>query len=336
MRASSRQDNDTENVSYGAHQVVCAVDSAMSYALSVLLSSLAATRHMPFHLTIGYLDDALQQGDQAFLRAVCKELQIQVEFLPLTARQSFISQGHISPTTFAKFLLADAIEGEHLWLDADTVSLPGWDAIFPTIFSASPKEGLVVAARGNSSLGRGLRTSSLAFNAGILGFPKGTRRDWENPLASLDMVDTQEQFLFNQLYAHSAVMVSEKFNLLTYRIDSLDPDDMPYIIHYAGAHKPWHLRRDLSQSCMDYRCPWSAWFAAEERLFDRLRNTSLVSELKSRQDRALRTGTVKLRRDHSGYNFLRLLTALGPLAPIVVNLLSLLKQWIPRGTHPIH
>ena len=111
---------------------------------------------------------------------------------------------------------------------------------------------------------------------------------------------------------------------------------MPYIIHYAGAHKPWHLRRDMSQSCMDHRCPWSAWFEAEEEFFDRLRDTSLLGELKSRQHQALITGRVKLRRDHSGYNFLRLLTAIGPLAPIVVNLLTLLKQWVPRGTHPIH
>jgi len=336
MRTSSRQGEEAKSVSQAANHVVCAVDSDMSYALSILLSSLATTRQMPFHVTVGYLDDALPGSEQEFLKAICKELHIQIDFLPLEARKSFISQGHISPTTFAKFLLADAIQGAHLWLDADTIALPGWDGIFRSIYSASPQEGLIVAARGNSPEGRVIGTRSLAFNAGILGFPKGIRRDWENPLASVDMVDTQEQFLFYQLYAHTAIKVSEKFNLLTYRVDSLDPHDMPYIIHYAGAHKPWHLRRDMSQSCMDHRCPWSAWFEAEEEFFDRLRDTSLLGELKSRQHQALITGRVKLRRDHSGYNFLRLLTAIGPLAPIVVNLLTLLKQWVPRGTHPIH
>ena len=336
MHTISRPRKETNSGSKTAHHVVCAIDSEMSYALSVLLGSLATTHLSPFQLTVGYLDDALHTRDRVFLEALCKELRIEVRFLQLTSRQSFISQGHISPTTFAKFLLADAIEEAHLWVDADTVALPGWDAIFPAILSATEKEGLVVTSRGNAYGSRALDPDALAFNAGILGFPRAKRREWEGPLSSLAVVNTQEQFLFNLLYADTAVTVSEKFNLLTYRVDSLDPDDMPFIIHYAGAHKPWHLRRDLSQSCVDHRCPWSAWFEAEEKIFDRLRDTSVLGELKSRQHQALITGRVKLRRDHSGYNFLRLLTAIGPLAPIVVNLLTLLKQWVPRGTHPIH
>lgn len=316
--------------------VVCAVDSQMVYGLTVLLSSLKDTSHEDFSLTIGYLGERLSGDDQAFLRQVTDMLEIDTEFLSLPDRDIFITQGHISPTTFAKFLLGDEYPTEHVWIDADTVALAGWDQLFEEVAASSSAEGLVVAERGSNSLGPQGKPSDLPFNAGVLGWPAADRRDWETPLGSLAAVDTQEQFLFNELYASTARRVSEKFNLLTYRVDSLNPSDMPYIIHYAGAHKPWHLRRELNKACLDHQCPWAAWFDAEQKLHSQHANTAFGHELRRLQRDALKAGSVRLRRDHSGYNFLRLLTGLGPVAPFVITVLRLLKQWVPRGTHPIH
>jgi lipopolysaccharide biosynthesis glycosyltransferase len=316
--------------------VTCAVDTSMVYALCVALSSLSASRSSTFHVTIGYLEGTLSNDDRRFLDDLMKELGISADFAALPNREVFISQGHISPTTFAKFLLGDAITAEHVWIDADTVALPGWDQLFEEVNTCSQEEGLVVAERGLVAVGAISKPSDLPFNAGVLGWPSGPRRDWETPLSALEKVDTQEQFLFNQLYSATARRVSEKFNLLTYRIDSLDLVDTPYIIHFAGAHKPWHLRRDLTGHCRAHRCPWSAWFSAEQALWAKLANNSLSDELEKRQRAALTSGKVRWRRDHSGYIVLRLLTFLGPVAPVVIGLLRLLKQWLPRGTHPIH
>ena len=336
MQTSSKPQNSRSPKPHTIRHVVCAVDSQMVYGLSILLSSLRNTSHGDFSLTIGYLGERLSQDDRDFLAEVTRELEIDVEFLPLPDRDIFITQGHISPTTFTKFLLGDHFSTANVWMDADTVALAGWDQLFDEVTACSSAEGLVVAERGSNSSSQQGKPSDLPFNAGVLGWPAGDRRDWETPLGSLAVVDTQEQFLFNELYASTARRVSEKFNLLTYRVDSLDPNDMPYIIHYAGAHKPWHLRRDLANACLDHQCPWAAWFDAEQRLHSQHGNTDFGRELLRRQKVALRAGTMRLRRDHSGYNFLRLLTGLGPVAPIVVNVLRLLKQWVPRGTHPIH
>ena len=308
----------------------------MVYGLSILLSSLRNTSHGDFSLTIGYLGERLSDDDRAFLQQVTEKLEIDTEFLPLPDRDIFITQGHISPTTFAKFLLGDHFPTPHVWIDADTVALAGWDQLFDEVTACSTHEGLVVAKRGSNSSSHQSKQSDLPFNAGVLGWPAGDRRDWETPLGSLAVVDTQEQVLFNELYASTARRVSEKFNLLTSRVDSLDPNDMPYIIHYAGAHKPWHLRRDLANACLDHQCPWAAWFEAEQRLHSQHGDTALGRELLRRQKVGLRAGKIRLRRDHSGHNFLRILNSLGPLARVVLGLLRLLKQWMPRGTHPIH
>ena len=336
MKPSSKAQTSGSPQPHLTRQVVCAVDSQMVYGLSVLLSSLKNTSQEDFSVTIGFLGERLSKADRDFLKQVTERLEITTDFLPLPDRDIFITQGHISPTTFAKFLLGDHFTTPHVWIDADTVALPGWDQLFEEVAACSADEGLVVAERGSNSSRQQGKPSDLPFNAGVLGWPAGNRRDWETPLSSLEEVETQEQFLFNELYASTARRVPEKFNLLTYRVDSLNSSDMPSIIHYAGAHKPWHLRRDLAKACMTHQCPWSAWFDAEDKLHSQLNTSALGHELVRRQRLALKAGTLRLRRDHSGYNFLRLLTSLGPAAPLVVNLLRLLKQWVPRGTHPIH
>lgn len=313
----------------GARHVVCAVDSQMVYGLAVALSSLRETSDEVFGVTVGYLEGTLGDHDRTYLERVMNHCGIRHSFVDLGSDPRFITQGHISPTTFAKFLLADAHAGAHLWIDADTVALPGWDTIFSLIDSTTPEQGLVVAERGADKLG-------LPFNAGVLGWPAGSRRPWSKRLDDLDAVDTQEQFLFNQLYSDSARVVSERYNSLTYRIDKLPSSDRPYIIHYAGAHKPWHLPRHYANRCTDYECPWSAWFVAEASFIAGIDDAALKESTRERQTAARRSGAIRWRRDHSGRIFLRILEGLGPWGRPLVQVLGFVAFLVPRGTHPIH
>lgn len=312
--------------------VVCAIDSQMTYALAVLLGSLVRSASGVFHITVGYLEDTLPESDRQLIRSVADELSLELEFMPLPSNPLFIAQGHISPTTFTKFLLADAIPDAHLWLDADTIALAGWDSVFTMIDDTTADQGLLVARRSG-----GRQTEKgMAFNAGVLGWPAAKRRDWETPLKNLDVVDTQEQFLFNSLYSESAEKMSEKFNVLTYHLDRYERENSPFIIHFAGAHKPWHLRRDLSHHCRNYPCPWSVWFDAEDHLFSEIQEPSTRNRLHRLETSALTNAPLRRGRDQAGLRLLRFLNALGPFAPGAIRVLSLLKQWVPRGTHPLH
>ena len=319
------------------NHVVCAVDAQMTYALTILLSSLASTASAPFRVSVGYLDNKLPRQDRNFLAQLCEELSIPLDFIALESHPLFIKQGHISPTTFAKFLLADMIPTAHLWLDADTVALAGWDAIFDTIAETTSNEGLVVARRSdnrenpNQTEAKGLR-----FNAGVLGWPATQRRDWQTPLASMAVVETQEQALFNELYGDDARSVSEAFNTLTYRLEQIPAHEPPFIIHFAGAHKPWQLVRNLAGVCLAYGCPWSAWFQEEAQLEKRLEVTALDATRKTFSRAALHTGAFSWDRDRSGLRLLKLLRLIGPLAPVLVALLRLAAHQAPQGTHPLH
>lgn len=320
-----------------AHHVVCAIDSQMTYGLAVLLASMKATASGPFDVTVGYLDDTLPESDRDSLTTLAAALNVPLAFMPLPSSPLFISQGHISPTTFAKFLLADAIAEAHLWIDADTVVLAGWDQIFDDIHTATDLEGLVVAQRGKDNRpGASTQNDSLRFNAGVLGWPAGQRRDWHTPLSTMKDVATQEQALFNQLYGESAKTIPEAFNTLTYRVEKLTPAHLPAIIHFAGAHKPWHLPRSVRHVCVEYCCPWSAWFDAEKALETLITDETLSRALTTYAKHASSSGRFSWRRDHSGLRLLKALAAVGPVAPLAVGLLRLMEQWVPRGTHPIH
>jgi len=320
--------------------VTGATDNTMVYGMLVWASALTRTASKPFHLVLAYFEGTLSQRRIETIEAVLAELGQAHSFLELQTDERFVAQGHISPTTFAKFLIADAIPSPHLWIDVDTVAAEGWDDLFAVVSKEAPKYDLVVAERGdrkrNPESTAVIAPSDLPFNAGVLGWPASARRDWASQLGQVGAVPTIEQFVFNTLYAESCHRVPESFNTLTYRIDSLRGGTVPQIIHYAGAHKPWHLPRRFTNLCKTHECPWSHWFRAEEAFLRAIANTAIAGEVLDIQARALRSPTLRWQRDHSGVILLRLLTAIGPLGWLVVLAAKPLSRWIPRGTHPLH
>ena len=317
-----------------------ATDDVMVYGLLVWASSLQATRTAPFHLVVAYFRGTLSETNQNLISNVLGELGINHSFLPLDLDERFVAQGHISPTTFTKFLIADRIPSAHLWIDVDTVAMPGWDDLFTEIEQAPQQHDLVVASRGARAPTTNplapLAPSDLPFNAGVLGWPASPRKDWVSKLDEVGDVPTIEQFIFNTLYDTSAFRVPENFNMLTYRIDRIDEGNKPRIVHYAGAHKPWHLTRRLGVACTRYRCPWSLWFEAEKAMLAHLSHTACLKPVLLEQRRALRSGKMHWRRDHSGFLLLRVLRVLGPLGWVILLAATPFRRWIPRGTHPLH
>jgi lipopolysaccharide biosynthesis glycosyltransferase len=320
--------------------VTGATDDRMVYGLLVWASSLAHTASDPFHLVVAYFKGTLSGDNVTLIGGVLDQLGLEHSFLELTLDDRFITQGHISPTTFTKFLIADAIATPHLWIDVDTVAQPGWDELFGFVTNPPTPTDLVVAERGdrNTSLSTtpGFVPSDLPFNAGVLGWPATPRRDWAAELSKVRDVPTVEQFVFNVLYSPSCLKVSESFNTLTYRIDSLRNTSIPHIVHYAGAHKPWHLPRRFARMCQQHECPWSLWFDAEATFLKKLQGSPWFTAVSHLASTTLSSSGVRWQRDHSGVLLLRLLKALGPLGWGVVLLAKPFAKWIPRGTHPLH
>ena len=319
--------------------VTGATDDQMVYGLLVWASSLAQSAGSPFHLVVAFFEGTLANDNIDTIDAVLDALEVEHSFLPLTPDDRFHAQGHISPTTFTKFLIADALPQAHLWIDVDTTATEGWDELFAVVDQASSPHDLVVAERGDVKkllISEGFAPSDLPFNAGVLGWPSTPRRDWSTALAKAGDVPTIEQYVFNVLYSPTCLRVPEAFNTLTYRFDSLATSETPKITHYAGAHKPWHLPRRYASVCTQHQCPWSLWFAAERALMASLGDTGLSRRVNDLAAKARRSGVLRFRRDHSGLWLLRLVDILGPLGWGIVLAAKPFARWIPRGTHPLH
>lgn len=321
------------------NMVTVAVDNNMAFPLCVLLSSMFRNASAPFSVVVGYLEGTLSAENLRLISDVAENLGVPIKTQELKTDPLFISQGHISPTTFSKFLLSDLITRDHVWIDADTVTHKGWDQLFDLVRAAPATTELVVAQRGDpgkKTVERSDDPSRLAFNAGVLGWPQSPRRAWREALATLDYVATQEQYLLNTLYSGVTYQVPETFNTLTYRVDRLLPEEIPFVLHYAGPHKPWHLPRSLSFVCQEYSCPWAAWFSEERYLFHTTHNTSLHRRLQLAQKTALTSAGFRVGRDFSGLNLLTALRLIGPLRKLAVGILRSRSMIFPRGTHPLH
>ena len=321
------------------HIVVGATDDNMVYPAIVWAHALHDTAATPPHVVLGYFEGLLSAQNLALLEKSLTHLGISHEFRRLELDPRFITQGHISPTTFTKFLLADEITSEHVWIDIDTVAMPGWDAIFTLLEDTPEDTRLVVAKRGDRGPGRETappKPSDLAFNAGVLGWPARERIPWSADLDTIGEVETQEQYLFNTLYSEHLSRIPEVFNMLTYRCDNFQGVPLPFIIHYAGAHKPWHMPRRFTTVCDRHGCPWSVWFSAEEKALEALASSPRIEEIRNLRGASLRSGQIGKSRDYSGRLLLKRLDTLGIFGWLVVLLAKPLGRFIPRGTHPLH
>ena len=319
--------------------VVGAIDDNMVYPVLVWAFSLHNTSMTPPHIVIGFLTGLLSKRNRKVVGNILTYLGVSHEFLELAPDARFIAQGHISPTTFTKFLLADEIIGLNVWIDVDTVATKGWDSIFDVIAQSSEEARLVVAERGNGGSRNPkhiVKPSDLVFNAGVLGWPERPRLPWSEQLDSVEMAETQEQFLFNSLYASHLAQIPETFNTLTYRKDHVRDTPPPFIVHYAGAHKPWHMPRRFSPVCTSYRCPWSLWFHAEENMFGAIAHSPHVNEVHELKNQSLTSGAIGKSRDYSGRALLRTLQRLGFLGWVLIFVAKPFSRRIPRGTHPLH
>jgi lipopolysaccharide biosynthesis glycosyltransferase len=332
-RAKSGGRKDDKNL------VVGAIDDNMVYPVLVWAFSLHRGAATAPHIIIGFLTGHLSERNRRIVGRALTYLGISHEFLELASDTRFIAQGHISPTTFTKFLLADQITELNVWIDVDTVATEGLDSIFDSIAQSPEEVKLVVAERGNGgsrNLEEVVKPSDLVFNAGVLGWPARPRLPWSDQLDNFDIVETQEQFLFNSLYASHIAQIPETYNKLTYRRDHFRDTAPPFILHYAGAHKPWHMPRRFSLVCTSYRCPWSLWFDAEKDMLDAVARSPLVNEVEGLKNHALTSGAIGKSRDYSGRKLLRTLQRMGIMGWVLVFAAKPFSRWIPRGTHPLH
>lgn len=297
-----------------SHIVALALDNNMVHAFFVLLHALQSTARKPFSVVVGHFTGRLTPEYQDLIRACADRLRIPVELRELTPHPLFTERRHLTITTFSKFVISDSLSDQHLWIDLDTVTRPGWDEFFDHFAKAPASASLVVAQKLESP-----HTRFEGFNAGVLGWTAKPREAWMDSLASLpEKRFSSEQHLFNTLYANATFAIDVKFNFLSSWHAHTEELERSVIIHFSGPIKPWHLAFRHREAWREVNPSWSYWFEAEKKLFDDDSLSPLRGQLRGVQRRALFSGRLHTGKGALAGWVLRFLAIAGPLGDPLV------------------
>jgi lipopolysaccharide biosynthesis glycosyltransferase len=317
----------------GTATVAIGVDDMVLYPALVLLFSLNRSTRTPLSVRVGFFRGELSSESRSALTAVAGALGLALslhEFRP--DPRLFVGKRHISPTTFLKFLFAEEISGEFVWLDVDTIVFPGWDEFFPRLVSPSSGTQLLVARKASSE--------AVGFNAGVLGWPRGTpRREWRTEVAaSAENGFSLEQDIFNNLYRDNLEWLPVQFNFVALwdGLGSLSSEEIR-VLHFAGPLKPWFLKSHLARSCVEADCLWARWYLVEEDMLTSQDLQGCLAVMNDAREEALNCYGDFV----SGLPFFRLIRASNTrfgfgATKVLFALANTVRRTELSNTHPFH
>ena len=198
-------------------------------------------------LVFAYENESISERSKRLIQESASrfELDLHTEsFVPGSKK----SKRHISTTTFAKFYFLDNSDEPFLWLDTDTIVLPGWSEILESDQYMSSNKPYLIVKRPDGS--------SSNPNAGVFGaFPGNPIENWESRVGVHEL--SLEQHIFQAELPPRSFAADSSFNVIS--IWGQPTDSSAKIRHFAGPIKPWHQSKRASQKCIDAQCAWASW-----------------------------------------------------------------------------
>jgi lipopolysaccharide biosynthesis glycosyltransferase len=207
---------------------------------------------------IANINSLLSQPNIEVILRFAKLLNIEVQVVDISTDLNPPMAANYSITILSRLILMDTIEQDFVWLDSDLLLLEGWTQIFDDLGSnQSPKVALyackdlerthsLLEKEGNAAY---IRMGSNYINSGVLRIRPSRWReitdlqDWKSLITNAnDYKFTHlDQDVLNYLCHDSISILSPKFNSIIGNHQEFI--SRPFIKHFAGSPKPWHLDR---------------------------------------------------------------------------------------------
>lgn len=237
--------------------IASAIDDNYVWPLLVVLKSAIKNTSRPVKFLLGYSSDQLKAHSISILANVFEQWGIRYEFIELNFDLNVEFDNYLTATTYARLFMADVLEENFLWIDADVMCLPGWDELANLEVNLAGDVAIIGVKdpfADTVSPGKIPRNAALSaagmnyFNAGVvylspriwrrLGGPQRWR-EAQKSYASLNL-DFHDQCILNYVLAGHSHIASPELNYLV-RNDRGRLVSDPKVVHFAGGFKPWHM-----------------------------------------------------------------------------------------------
>jgi len=239
-------------------RVICATDNEYVLPLLVAIYSAKNNATSDFDVTVAYFPSELSHENLILLSKVLEYIGVTFEFKALTLSEHMTQKYHITPTSYSRLLCADQFTGLVMWLDADTLCLPGWDSIYLDDFNIPHNATLSVVrdpiisrssikAEKNESI---IKMGEDYFNSGIALIDCDRWKElnfqdqWPQLLVESNLrgFEYADQCVLNFMCSGEVKYISPSYNVFA-ATRRKEPKVEPLILHFAGTKKPWFFSK---------------------------------------------------------------------------------------------
>jgi lipopolysaccharide biosynthesis glycosyltransferase len=238
--------------------IVSGIDDNYVYPFLIMLNSARKNTLRKLNVSLGYNTNSLSSQSKKKVTKIARVLGTDINWIELNFNlETNIPTGsHITEASYFRLLLADNLPETFLWLDSDIILFENWDSIFEfndhnlsETIAFAVQDPIVVEEHDFKESNSAVRLAGKNyFNAGVVIIdPKLWRNNqldviWKNLISDYSKLGFmfQDQDILNYVLLGKTKMIPLPYNHLVTRTQA-SYETYPYIAHFAGAIKPWHI-----------------------------------------------------------------------------------------------
>ena len=241
-----------------SENLICtSIDDNYLWPWMVMVYSAALnSKRKDFRIILANVNGMLSQKNVTIAEKFMESVGISIEIVEINTSLNPTFENQFNLTVYSRLFLIDKLNEDFIWFDADLLLMPGWDKIF-TEFGCKSKNNEIIYGVLDSKLTLDLlsksknqayvRRAGQYVNTGVI---KVRTKEWKKLFTESDWVHLAlnrekygftyyDQDIINYLCAEHINLLPAGFNYIVG--DQISFEERIFIMHYAGAPKPWKL-----------------------------------------------------------------------------------------------
>ena len=201
------------------------------------------------------INSSLSKENEELVTSFAELFEVKFKIISVNSNFAPEFSNSKSLVVYGPLFALDVFENTFLWLDADTILLPGWTSIFQSLGDNSNKGNIIRAVRDSESTLQILKdaksqsyeiNSNRYFNSGVMILCPEMWRKFGYSLEWQEVAQNRKKFHFvfndqdvlNYMINSNVSLLPKEFNEIA---GTRTVDSSSKVIHFAGTPKPWNM-----------------------------------------------------------------------------------------------